>query len=155
MNADWTYALGCCREFIAFQKRLLSIWLSENPASRDLDLLLDFPKRTTFCIDESTWNAVRHGTGVRFLRNDGLEVDVPFGVTSPYEFDENRVYDYHLSTVRIGSTDAPVGDRSAWRSTITALLRCNLLIAHVDGLGRRVLRLAEPNIVNGPGDALH
>ena len=81
------------QSFCRLQKTLLEKWRGHCSDSRDIELLLDFPKKVQFEMDGRRWDAVKHGTGVMF-RGDDLLVDVPREIDRPDLFDSDRFFDY-------------------------------------------------------------
>lgn len=84
------------RKFCRLQTALVAEWRAQCGDSHDLELLLDFPKRSQFEMDGRRWEAVKHGRGVMFCAED-LVVDVPHGIGCPEVFEPDRFFDYLTS----------------------------------------------------------
>ena len=94
INLDTASVVKIAREFINFQASLLNAWSDLNPNAHDLECLTDFPKQCTIFMSERLWTASRHGEGVRFVRDDGLSVDVAFAVYEIHSCEANRLFDF-------------------------------------------------------------
>lgn len=91
--------LRYCETFSKLQQGLVELWRELNPNARDLETLLDFQKQSTLNLDGVRWIAKKHGIGVRFESENGIVVDIPWGIGQPTKFDPDRVYDY-LTTIK-------------------------------------------------------
>lgn len=105
-------------DFCRSQKALLKRWRSHCGGSRDLELLLDFPKRSRFEMNGTQWEAVKHGIGVMFC-GDGVVVDVPHAVARPDVFESDRFFDY----LRSKNLNDLVGESSDQRERLAEVLR--------------------------------
>ena len=93
-------------------------WRSHCADSRDLELLLDFPKKSRFEMDGTQWEAVKHGSGVMFC-GDGVVVDIPYAIARPDVFESDRFFDY----LRSKSLDDLLGESSDRRERLAEFLR--------------------------------
>jgi hypothetical protein len=140
--------LGLAIEFIALQQRLLVAWHEASPSARDLDMLLDFPKRLVICVLSDSWTATKHGLGVRFVRTDGLTVDVPFAVDKPVAFDANRLFDFLVTCSR--NSFAPIPrEREAFYQVFDKLCESGCATKQYDETGRTLFCIPSNELTSG------
>jgi len=135
--------LGLAIEFVALQQRLLVAWQEASPSSRDLEMLLDFPKCLIVRVLSDTWTATKHGLGVRFVRTDGLTVDVPFAVDRPVAFDANRLFDF-LATWPPDSFAKVPREREAFYAIFDKLCESGCVARQDDEAGRTLFCISNP-----------
>ncbi len=131
------FVLRYTAELCALQSALLYAWTFQNPESKDYDMLLDFPKECSVAFD-GNWLARRHGTGVRFLSEKGVCVDVPFSVDQPDKIDPDRLYDYVASLGLFASERSAKPRRLVFYDIFDELEASGRLITLLDSTGRKL-----------------
>ncbi|MDZ7615700.1 MAG: hypothetical protein U1E05_01775 [Patescibacteria group bacterium] len=139
--------LDLAKEFISIQQSLLAAWREANPSSRDLEMLLDYPKNCPVRLDADQWAAARHGLGVRFVRTDGLTVDVPYGIAKPLSLDANRLFDFVTSKPLHLSALLP-RDRQSFYVLFDRLCESGHIVSESDSAGQSLFTIR--SIETGP-----
>ncbi|WP_350239066.1 hypothetical protein U1R68_09935 [Pectobacterium colocasium] len=85
--------------FISLQEMLMKAFFIAYPSLKDLDFLLDFPKKGTVFVNDSEWNFIKHGKGIKFLiRNIQKETVVDINnIKNPKLIDVWRLSQYFPS----------------------------------------------------------
>jgi hypothetical protein len=61
-------SFGYVSQLVRLQEELVRALMNQYPAGKDLDWLLDFPKKGVIRINTDDWEFTRHGCGMRFIR---------------------------------------------------------------------------------------
>jgi hypothetical protein len=130
-------------EFLGLQQSLLMAWRSANPESSDLQLLLDFPKRSVVTIGGQKWDAIKHGLGVRFTNPDRVIVDIPRAIDQPSALDANRLFDFHQSRA-LGTFPRVPKERDAFYTLFDQLCALGIMAQRQAGLDDGLFIIREP-----------
>lgn len=85
------------KTMVDLQRSLVVEFFNIYPSLKDFDLLLDFPKTGEIKLENTLWNFIKHGKGLKFIRKEpkpNIIIDVHINILDPCIVDEWRLSQY-------------------------------------------------------------
>lgn len=83
--------------YVKLQSELISATRAAYPNAKDMKWMLDFPKSGIIEIDDYQWSFIKHGSGLKFIRqkvSPFITVDIHKYFDEPKAFDSWRLVEF-------------------------------------------------------------